>query len=402
MKTKKGYEKALEAIKKNSCKYGFYASNIKQSNYKRVWSRDGVIQGLAGIMAGDKEIIGTLKQNLKTLKKYQDETGRIASNINVEEDDVSYGTLVGKVDACMWYIIGIGQYYKYSKDNKFLKEFFDSVEKTIQYLKCVELNGKGFLYIPNGGDWADEYITHGYVLFDQLLYYQALKEYSYMLNKMNRSRKKIDNKIKTLKDMIEVNFFPKKEKVNKKAVYNKGLYEKIVNNFEEDFALVYFCSDGFAPYLDGFANSLLLLTDIPSKADKRKIIGVLNKRINSQKIKMLPAFWPPINSFHHFWRDLKMNSLFKFENKPHHYHNGGLWPLIQGVYIAGLINQGKKKQAKEYLQEFAETLEEDNYEFHEYFESKYYKPRGVKNSGFSAAGYIFAYFAVMKNKSLLK
>ena len=123
MRTKKVYEKAIEAIKKNSSKHGFYASSIKKANYKRIWSRDGVIQGLAGLMAGDKEIIETLKQNLITLKKYQDETGRIASNIGVEEDDVSYGRLVGKVDASIWYVIGVGQYYKYSKDKKFLKEF---------------------------------------------------------------------------------------------------------------------------------------------------------------------------------------------------------------------------------------------------------------------------------------
>lgn len=402
MEVKRGYEKALEVIKGNSCKYGFYASCIKKSNYKRIWSRDGVIQGLAGIMSGDKEIIENLKSNLRTLKKYQDETGRIASNIDVEREDVSYGRLVGKVDASMWYIIGVGQYYKCSKDKRFLEEFFDSVKKAINYLKCVELNGKGFLYIPNGGDWADEYITHGYVLFDQLLYYKALKEYSDILKKMKVSSSKTDKKIKNLKEMIEVNYFPSKNKKNKKSVYNKGLYEKILKGFDEEFALIYFSSDGFAPYLDSFANSLILLTDIPLKKDIKKIKETLNKRLNSQKIKILPAFWPPITSFHHFWRDLKMNSLFKFENKPYHYHNGGLWPLIQGFFIAGLMKQGKEKLAKKYLKEFAKAMSEDNYEFHEYFDGKRYNPEGIKNSGFSAAGYIIAYMSVIKNKPIFR
>lgn len=403
MKTKKSYEKALEVIKGNSCKYGFYASSIKKSNYKRVWSRDGVIQGLAGIMAEDKEIIKTLKQNLITLKKFQDqETGRIPSNTDPQGKDISYGRLVGKVDASMWYVIGVGQYYKYSKDKKFLKEFFKSVEKTIHYLKCVELNGKGFLYIPNGGDWADEYITHGYILFDQLLYYQALKEYAHMLKRMNHSGKKTDQKIKNFKEMIEVNYFPSKNKKNKKAVYRKRLYEKILEGFDGEFALMYFSSDGFAPYLDSFANSLLLITDIPTKNQKKRVTRILNKRLNSQKMKILPAFWPPITSFHHFWRNLKMNSLFKFENKPYHYHNGGLWPLIQGFFIAGLIKEGKNNQAKEYLKEFADALEKDGNKFHEYFDGKYYKPGGIESSGFSAAGYIIAYLTVMENKSIFR
>lgn len=403
METKKSYEKALETIKENSCKYGFYASNVEKTNYKRIWARDGVIQGLAGIMAEDKEIIEILKQNLKILKKFQDkETGRIPSNTDPEGENISYGRLVGKIDASMWYIIGVGQYYKYSKDNKFLKEFFDSVKKTIHYLKCVELNGKGLLYIPHGGDWADEYITHGYVLFDQLLYYQALKEYSKMLRKMKKSSKKIDKKIEELRDMIEVNYFPSEDKKNEKAVYRKSLYKKILHSFDKEFALMYFSSDGFAPYLDSFANSLLLLTDIPTKDERRRVTGDLNNRLNSQKLKVLPAFWPPITSFHHFWRDLKMNSLFGFENKPYYYHNGGLWPLIQGFFIAALIKEGKEEQAKDYLIQFAEAMKKDNYKFHEYFESKNYKPEGIKNSGFSAAGYVFAYLAVTKNKPILK
>ncbi len=402
MKTKEAYENALDIIKGNSCENGFYSSCIKKSNYKRIWSRDGIIQGLAGIMAEDSDITNTLKNNLKTLRDFQDETGRIASNIDVEKKDVSYGRLVGKIDASIWYIIGVGQYIKYSKDINFLKEFFESVEKVIKYLECVELNGKGFLYIPNGGDWADEYITHGYVLFDQLLYYQALKEYSYMLKKMKKPFSQVNKKISKLKKMIEINYFPSKDKLNKKAVYNKGLYEKITKNFQEDFALIYFCSDGFAPYLDSFANSLILLTDIPEEKDKKKIINALNKRLNSQKIKILPAFWPPITSFHHFWRDLKMNSLFSFENKPYHYHNGGLWPLIQGFYIVSLVKENKKQLAKKYLNKFSEAIEQDNYEFHEYFESKHNKPKGVKKSGFSATGYIIGYLAVNKNKTVFK
>lgn len=397
------YEKAIETLRHNASKYGFYASNVGKDNYERVWSRDGVIQGLAGIMSEDRELIEVLKQNLKTLKKYQDEeTGRIASNIDLENEDVSYGTLVGKIDATLWYVIGIGQYYRYSKDEKFVKEFYRSFEKALKYLEAVELNGSDLLYIPTGGDWADEYITHGYVLFDQILYYLALKEYLNILKVCKKSQNGIYEKIKRLKKMIQVNYFPSEKKKNKKEVYNKGLYSKICDEFNEDYALMFFSSDGFASYMDGFANSLLLLLDIPSREENKKILKSFFKRLNNQKVKIIPAFWPPITSFHYFWKMLKMNSLFEFKNKPHHYHNGGLWPLIQGFYISGLVKQKKELQAKRYLKNFAAVLKEDNYEFHEYFDSKYFKPRGVKEHGFSAAGYVIAYNSVVKNKPVFR
>ena len=38
-----------------------------------------------------------------------------------------------------------------------------------------EFNGKQLMYVPQGADWADEYLQHGYILFDQLLRIWALE-----------------------------------------------------------------------------------------------------------------------------------------------------------------------------------------------------------------------------------
>jgi hypothetical protein len=51
-------------------------------------------------------------------------------------------------------------------------------EANIQMLtsfEAWEFNNKGLLYVPLSGNWADEYITDGYVLYDQLLRVWALK-----------------------------------------------------------------------------------------------------------------------------------------------------------------------------------------------------------------------------------
>jgi hypothetical protein len=205
------YKKSLELLKNNSNGKGFLASDTDKTNYKRIWARDGVVMGLASLMSEDETLISVFRKNLETLKKYQDKkSGRIPSNVDVVSGDVSYGTLVGKIDANLWYIIGIGQYFKHTQDKKFLKSFKASLEKVLDYLDCLELNDKGLLYIPTGGDWADEYITHGYVLFDEVLYLQALKESEFIFKNLKSfsRQKEIKNKQSFLKKSIEVNFFP--------------------------------------------------------------------------------------------------------------------------------------------------------------------------------------------------
>lgn len=388
------YQKALDVLRTNSEAYGFLASCTNKNNYRRVWSRDGVVQGLASLMAGEKKLVSTFEANLRTLKDYQDETGRIPSNVDVRSNRVSYGTLVGKVDATLWYLIGVAQYYKKTSRESFLQAFTESLDRAMSYLEAIELNGKGLIYVPTGGDWADEYVTHGYVLFDELLYLQAQKEYLRLQEILGRPVAALRQKKDHLQRLIEVNYLPSEKKAKRKEVYHRKLYEKGIKEFKKGYALPYFSTDGFAPFLDSFANSLLLLMDVATKSEETRVIESMMGRLAKQDLKILPAFWPPITSKNVFWSVLKVNSLFEFRNKPHHYHNGGLWPLIQGFFIAALVARGKRSTARQLLEQFSEALERDNHAFHEYYDSKYYHARGIREMGFSASGYIIAYRSV--------
>ena len=57
--------------------------------------------------------------------------------------------------------------------------------------------------MPLSGNWADEYITDGYVLYDQLLRVWALKSYNYFAK--NDS---LTTKIEKITAQIEINFTP--------------------------------------------------------------------------------------------------------------------------------------------------------------------------------------------------
>ena len=177
------YDKAIELLHKVSTPYGFLASAENTSNYQRVWARDGVICGLAALVSDDRKLIETFKSTLETLAKYQHEIGTIPSNVLIGTDkiDVSYGGLAGRVDAVTWFVIGVCQYAFLRKDDSFVKKYEIEIEKALRLLEAWEFNNKHLVYVPLSGNWADEYITDGYVLYDQLLRIWALRSYNYFV-----------------------------------------------------------------------------------------------------------------------------------------------------------------------------------------------------------------------------
>ena len=70
-----GYKKSLDLLEKASTKYGILASISDKDNYKRVWARDGIICGLAGLLSNSEKIINSFKVTLNLLASHQGPQG---------------------------------------------------------------------------------------------------------------------------------------------------------------------------------------------------------------------------------------------------------------------------------------------------------------------------------------
>lgn len=384
-------QKSIDLLHKLATEVGFLASKENVENYERIWSRDGVVAGIASLLTDDEELIATFKKTLDTLRVHQDETGRIPSNVTPRKGHVSYGTTVGRVDATIWYIIGIMAYTKITGDSAFFDERKESIDKALFYLRCLELNGRGLLYIPQGGDWADEYINHGYVLFDELLYYFALCAYAQHTNDQKTIIKK-DH----LRELIIINYFPDKKYIGNPLVYHKALYQYAITKRTTPLPVSYFTNHSVRLNTDTFAISLLLLCDIIEPEQKNTIRAYMHTNIVHDSFPILPAFHPVITPKDVEWRHLNLNFLYEFRNKENCYHNGGLWPLVHGFFISsfpredGLVELGK----------FAEVLARDTYIFPEYYHGETFKAMGTTKLGFSAASYLIAYESIMHEKNI--
>lgn len=385
------YIKAIELLQKCSSSEGFLASAQDVSNYKRVWARDGVICGLAALASGEEDLIETFKNTLEILAKNQHKNGTIPSNVLVSNgsSEVSYGGLAGRVDAVTWFIIGVCQYAFYKNDVDFVAQYDIEIEKCLSLLEAWEFNNKHLLYVPLSGNWADEYITDGYVLYDQLLRIWALKSYNHFAKSY-----KIETKIKLITEQIVINFIPNStgEKYHERA-YNEALIS--------DFMPCSFSPAGYKSQFDALANSLAVLLNIGSKEFQSKMISHAENIQKSTSLQLLPAFWPPIQEPDLDWNLLKNNCKYEFRNYPNEFHNGGSWPMVNGFFGLALLQSGKINEAQNLLQAIDKANAIEDFGFYENFNTALALPNGVKYCAWSAAAAIILHQSINTNFKFL-
>jgi len=378
MRSTTNYIKAKEILQNASTNQGFLASANDIVNYKRVWARDGVITGLAALLDGDETLVATFKNTLLTLANHQHVLGNIPSNVffNEKNIEVSFGGLAGRVDTISWFLIGIHNYAYITNDDSLLTQLKPNIEKGLWLLEAWEFNGNDLLYVPRSGNWADEYITEGHILYDQLLRLWALRCFVHF-----NPLKGIAGKIDRITTKIEENY---RKSDNNKNLYHPKAYKDLK---EYEYWVASINPSGYQTMFDGFANALALLLEIGDDIAQKRTLNYSEKLRKSLALKLLPAFWEPIEKGTANWDVLKNNCKYEFRNYPYEFHNGGTWQVVNAFYGMG-ISTSHKTAALEVLEELKELNCKEDFSFFENFNSKTGKPNGVQYCTWSAAGEI--------------
>jgi glycogen debranching enzyme len=91
---------------------------------------------------------------------------------------------------------------------------------------------------------------------------------------------------------------------------------------------------------------------------------------------------------------LANNYAYQFRNKPHTFHNGGLWPVWNGFLLACMKNKKQEVEQRIYqalVQACRHSLNPENkYEFNECLHGQTSEPNGLPFCSWSAAGLILA------------
>jgi GH15 family glucan-1,4-alpha-glucosidase len=385
------YHKAIDLLHQVSTKNGFLASAENTSNYQRIWARDGVICGLAALASTDEKLIVTFKRTLETLANNQHEIGAIPSNVLLsdEKNEVSYGGLAGRVDAVTWFVIGICQFAHHQNQTEFVNKYQTHIEKALQLLNAWEFNNKHLVYVPLSGNWADEYITDGYVLYDQLLRIWALKSYNHFVKSVS-----ISKKIDEIANQVETNFLPN----SKEEKYHDRAYKEV--DFQ-DYLPCSFSPSGYKTQFDAFANALAVLLNIGNKAIQTNVLNHASKVASETKLGLVPAFWPPVFPEEEHWNLLKNNCKYEFRNFPYEFHNGGSWAMVNGFVGLAFLSENQTEQASILLEKINTANATADYSFYENFNTNTQEPNGVAYCAWSAAASVLLEQSLHHNFKLL-
>lgn len=386
------YQHAIQLLKRVTTAHGFLASANDIANYKRVWARDGVICGLAALVDGDSTLIEGMRQTLITLSTHQHPLGNIPSNVYFTDNGVelSFGGLAGRVDTIAWFVIGVCQYTHITGDATFFEQHKAAMLKGFALQHSWEYNNGDLMYVPRSGNWADEYPTQGFILYDQLLRVWALRCFLHI-----EEHQELRIKYEAIQEKILANF--KKNAANKKPYHPKAFaaLEK------KSYWAAALEPAGYQTQFDGFANALALLLDIGSVEDKQDLIHYTETLRYDLSLKLLPAFWPVIKKGDPDWQWLTNNCKYEFRNHPYEFHNGGTWQMVNGFYGLGLVAQNRITEAQAVLQQIELCNKKENWGFYENFNSMTGEPNGIPFCAWSAAGNILLTQALQKPTILI-
>ncbi len=374
-------EQAFQVLKNSSTAAGFLATATGDENYNRVWSRDSAITALAILLHEREELYPSVKASILTLAQQQNDQGLIPSNVAVaatENASVSYGTLVGRVDAQTWWLIQTCLYLSKTQDLELKTKLKAPAFQVLNLLDAWEFNARHLVYTPLGGNWADEYILSGYTLYDNLLRYWALKLCSSCWPEVQQ----LQQKILLVRNAIEHNF------CSTKPTSEQTLHPRIFQTLQKQqipFLPACFDAAQYTLQWDAAANGLALLLgfEIPG------LTAYIKKFESEQQQIFIPSFWPVIQKQDAAWALLENQYNYSFKNEPYQFHNGGSWPVMSGILAMGLQKQSTEL-ARQIAQSYEQFLEQtDTFHFSEYISTNDFKPGGKQQMCFSASGYLF-------------
>jgi glycogen debranching enzyme len=401
----------------NGGELGLLGSN---QAYQQVWARDSMICGFGLWLTSDPGGRAVHARSLETLRRFQSPLGKIPHNVGMigvsdpaliahggalqhplEENIAVEDTIhAGCVDGNLWYVIG--QYYDYTlrQDIEILRAAWPSLENALLWLRYQDSNECGLLEVHEAMDWADLFANRYNVLYANVLYFTAWqcmghmaavlgKDAHFYFDNASDVRRKVNRLLWVGPEEPTDYDWVRQER--KEWLYPRRRVETEL--VERPFYLPYMGFRDYADRFDTLGNLLAILFGVADQQKADKILDYIHSCGLNQPFPVR-ALYPPIQPGEKDWREYyRVRNL----NQPNHYHNGGAWPFIGGVYVAALVQAGRLEDARRQLDNLAAMVrlgKQSEWEFNEWFHGLSGRPMGYAGQSWSAAMFLFAAEAV--------
>jgi hypothetical protein len=392
------FEAALETLRKNISDIGFTAASVadnplspQDANYASVWARDGVITGLWTLCLDDPDLLEAFRRTIQVLARHQAPSGQIPTNVRLRGEEPEYSGLGGiaGVDSVLWFVIGAVRLAFHTKDRDFAEEIVDSVERATQWLAAHDANNDALLEIPESSDWMDIFPRSYNVLYDEVLWWQVCLDVAVLLDALGRDGRSWNEHAARVRNAILYLFWPSGEQLMEIAGPQSGRFSP----GEAYYLLSQITPFDYGWRCDVYANLLAALSGLLDEEKLDRLFTFLwGVGVNSPF--PVACIYPPIESGAEDWKDY---FLVNFLNLPNHYHNGGIWPYIGGLWVRFLAEIGREELAHRELIGLAEACRQGirgEWEFNEWLHGRTGRPMGKAHQAWSAASYVHAYSAL--------
>lgn len=393
-----GYQRAIDALYRNLTPKGFSACSLADnmvygtdSNYRSVWARDGAMTVIWSLDLDHAPVRECQAATLRTLFAHQSPNGQIPANVSIDTDVADYSGVGGiaSIDSGLWVIIAMYRYANETGDWSIVEERKNDLQRAMDWIGAHDSNNCGLLEIPEAGDWTDLFARSYHILYDEVLWYRCLVCYAEILEHLGETCRSSDYRSWSVhvKKMINLKFWP-----STSTLLNGQHDFARKQSFLGDarYLLAQLSPFGFSWRCDVYANLLAyLMYDLVTHEQAMMTFRFLwGSGINEPA--PVHNLYPPVYAGDPEWRDYFTVNLL---NLPNHYHNGGIWPFIGGLWVRYLNKLGMRELARREMVKLALLCRngiEHLWEFNEWHHGVTGRPMGKMFQAWSAASFIQA------------
>jgi hypothetical protein len=393
-----GLAKAIESLHRNVTPLGFTAASIadnrlglEDANYASVWARDGVMTGLWCLGLEEPAFTEAFRATVRLLARHQTQSGQIPSYVLIESQRPDYSGIGGiaSIDSVLWFVIGTVRLAFFTADREFAQEMLPSVIRAMGWLAAHDSNNDGLIEIPESSDWMDLFPRSYNVLYDEVLWYRACHDTASLVSALGGEGESWRSLGETVGSRIVDLFWPTARQLMDLAGSSSGRYSV----GEARYLLAQVTPFDFSWRCDVLGNLLAAHHGLLDESKQQRLFDFL-WGVGINQPYPVACLYPAVTSGADDWKDY---FLINFMNLPNHYHNGGIWPFIGGLWVRYLDRMGRHELAHRELQALAETCRQGlrgEWEFNEWLHGLTGRPMGKAHQAWSAASYAQAYLEV--------
>jgi glycogen debranching enzyme len=380
------HARSIELLKRNLTDGGILAATpgdrAQKRGYTAIFGRDAAVCAIGMAVSGDKQLEQAAATGLHTLADHQAPNGQIAKFVDLHRQEPDFWYL-GCIDSTLWWLIALAILDRRKQPQGLLRRYSKRIRLALQWLLAQEHQRFFLLQQNEASDWADIMPRSGFVLYTNALWY-----FVKLLFGVSHARETHEN--------FNGLFHPFSAKL---AEYRRArlLNEYVLKNGRDRSLYLSFVNFSFwGEEGDVFGNVLAVLMGLTDERATRRTLDALIRahvgdpypvRAVTHPIRQSSSMWRPYMARHrqnHVWQ----------------YHNGGIWPMVGGFWVAALAADGRREQARRDLLGIARSCAVRDWAFTEWLHGKTLAPRGMPGQSWNAAAFLMAEYAVRGGATL--